>query len=245
MRTHRYLLIAFAALFLGLVLRATTPLHVETGTWAGAGQMSSVRAGAATVLLPDGRMMMIGGADANGNPLYSAEFFNTDGTFSPAPPLATARTGHAAIWLLSGEVLVTGGSTAGGGATNSVEVFDPLTNAWTTLPVNLGDARSGHTLAQLADCSVLVVGGENAGTPVMSLETYSLVTSSFPFSGAMPAARKAAVAAALPDGRVLIAGGSSVGSDGNAVPLASTLIYDPATGALTDGPAMSSPRVRA
>ncbi len=245
MRTRRYLLVVLAASFLGLVLRATTPLHVETGTWMSAGQMSSARVGAATVLLPDGRMMIIGGADASGNPLNTAEFFNTDGTFSPAPSMSSPRTGHAAIWLLTGEVLVTGGTTTGGGATNSVETFDPLTNTWTTLPVTLGDARSGHALAQLADGSVLVVGGENSGTPVTSLETYSLLTSNFTFSGAMTTARTDAAAAALPDGRVLIAGGSSAGSDGNAVPLATTLIYDPATGTLSDGPAMSSPRVRA
>src|SRR6185369_13085452 len=98
------------------------------GTWASAGQMNVARAGAVSVPLPDGRIMIIGGADATGAPTASAEFFNPDGTFSPAPSMSMPRSGHAAVWLADGEVLVTGGITmSGGGPTNSAETFDPLT----------------------------------------------------------------------------------------------------------------------
>src|SRR5437899_1045543 len=101
-----------------MVLKAALPV-IATGTWGSAGRMNSSRAGAATVLLPDGRVMIIGGNDANGNPLASTEFFNVEGSISPGPDMNTARSGHAAILLFDGEVLVTGGTTSGGGVSNS------------------------------------------------------------------------------------------------------------------------------
>src|SRR4051794_24525009 len=149
MRVYRYLVIVVAALCVGLVLHAAGTLHVDAGTWASAPAMNTARTGAASVLMPDGRILVTGGSDANGNPLASAEFFNSDGTFSDAPAMASPRSGHAAVWLPTGYVLVAGGTTSGGGVTNTAEVFDPLSNHWTTLSSTMVEARTDFTATVL------------------------------------------------------------------------------------------------
>jgi hypothetical protein len=247
LRIAKYIATVLAVLSIALVLKADLPV-VATGNWSDAGRMSATRAGATSVLLPDGRVMIVGGTDGDGEPLASVELFNTDGTFTPGPAMNQARTGHAAIALLSGEVLVTGGTTSGGGVTNSAEAFDPLQNAWRTLPAPMVDARSGHAMAQLKDGNILIAGGGNSGTPVSSLEIFSLISEEFKFVGSAVTPRKDAAVAMLPDGRALIAGGTGL-IEGAAAPLASTEIFtydaDQVAGTVATGPNMTMARTGA
>ena len=246
MRRVRLLAIACIILLSFVVLLRATMPTVQTGTWASAGQMGVARAGAVSVPLPDGRIMIIGGADATGAPTASAEFFNPDGTFSPAPSMSMPRSGHAAVWLADGEVLVTGGITmSGAGATNAAEIFDPLTGHWTTLSSTMLAARSGHTMTQLLDGNVLIAGGRGAGgAPVNTLEILQLGSRQFSAAGTLQTARFGHAADVLEDGRVFIAGGSSLNGDGSPVTLASTEIFDPAKG-VTAGPTLNPPRAGA
>jgi hypothetical protein len=60
-------------------------------------------------LLPDDRILIVGGYGAGGA-LASAEFFDpVTGTFSATGNLITARGGHPAILLSTGKVLILGG----------------------------------------------------------------------------------------------------------------------------------------
>ncbi len=87
--------------------------------------------GTATVL-PDGRVLMIGGFNENGR-LATAEVYDAtfDGTWqlhdhNPFPEtgdMATARESHTATLLPDGSVLVAGGIGPGGTNLNSAEVF--------------------------------------------------------------------------------------------------------------------------
>ena len=171
MRAYRTLAVILFALCLGIMLHSTSLLHVATGDFVSANDLSTARTGAASVVLPDGRVLITGGASADGVATTSAEFLNMDGSFSPAPPMSAARANHAAIWLPTGYVLVTGGRD-GQGYTNSAEVFDPLANnnqgEWRTLNSTVGDGRANHTMAMLSDGNIVVVGGENAAGAVSS-----------------------------------------------------------------------------
>jgi hypothetical protein len=232
-----------ALLSAALVLKASLP-QVSIGTWQAAGNLQTGRAGAAAVALPDGRILITGGSDANGVPLASADFFNSDGTFSSAPSMNAARSGHAALVLPDGRVLVSGGRTSGGGITNSAETYDPQANSWQMLSATMIEARAGHTASQLLNGDVLLAGGTNSGGPLSALEIFDETNDSFTSVGTLTRARQEHADAVLNDGRVLIAGGTGVDASGNAIALSSTEIYDPDAGSVSAGPPMSAPRAR-
>lgn len=205
--------------------------------------MAQARVGAAAVLLPDGRILITGGATTNGTPLASAEFYNpSTGAFSSAPTMNEPRTNHAAIVLKNGNVLVTGGLTSGGGFSDSAELFNAASGKWALLDASLGTGRAGHTMAILPDGNVVIAGGKSTAGTVGSLMVFNVSDRTISHAGSLLTARTDAVAAATPDGRVIIAGGI----DRDNKVLASTEIfkYDPAThmGTIIAGPSMSSPR---
>src|ERR1700722_9669845 len=102
-------LCTFVVLTAAGILLSASLLTVSTGTWTATGAMSTVRSGAASVVLQDGRILVTGGNDANG-PTSSAELFSANGSFSLAAPMSVPRTGHIAVVLLDGRVLVAGGT---------------------------------------------------------------------------------------------------------------------------------------
>jgi hypothetical protein len=54
--------------------------------------------------MADGRILIIGGKDGNGNALETAEVLNPDGTIAPVPSMLTQRYGHSAILLHDGNL---------------------------------------------------------------------------------------------------------------------------------------------
>src|SRR5690348_11125053 len=130
-RSTKYavLLLAVFSLLCGGLLIKGSITQVPTGTWASTGNMAAPRAGAATVLLQDGRLLITGG-DTGTGPLASAEFFDTSGNFSAAPAMNYARSKHTAVVLQDSRVLVAGGIDGTGRAIATAEIYDPAANAW-------------------------------------------------------------------------------------------------------------------
>jgi hypothetical protein len=114
---------------------------------------------------------------------------------------------------------------------------------------SMGAARYAAVAAPLKDGRVLVAGGfydDAAGDHYLaSAEVFNPTTGTFSSAGivAMGTPRRGAVAAPLPDGRVLVAGGSY--NDSVEHELASAEVFNPATGAFTPVGDMGVPRVRA
>lgn len=73
----RTFLAALVVLAGALITRGSVA-PVSTGTWSSAGSLSSARAGAATVLLQDGRLLITGG-DSGSGAVASADIFDTSG----------------------------------------------------------------------------------------------------------------------------------------------------------------------
>src|SRR5256886_999060 len=238
LRALRYTLLLSILFGISFLLRASLP-SVATGTWVAAGNMSAARSGACTVGLNDGRLLVSGGADANGH-TATADLFSTTGSWSAAASMNSPRSHQSCAVLQDGRVLVAGVTTSGGGITNSAEIYDPSADSWSQAGL-MNDARSGATTSVLNDGRVLIAGGQNSGGASNTLEIFDPNSGNCSNAGTMSSPRQDHAAALLSDGRVLIAGGSSDGTNA----LNTTDIYDPQAGSVTPGPAMSTPRAKA
>ena len=164
---------------------------------------------------------------------------NAPGTFSPTGSMATARQGAFAAPLADGRVLVGGGfGDTSGTYLTSAEIYSPATGAFAPTG-SLGRARSYAAAAPLPDGRVLIAGGYNPtdtrlDTATVFKPTLNGGVGDFSSAGigSMSTSREGPIAAPLPDGRVLVAGGRSNSN----VNQRSAEIFDPATNAFTPVP---------
>lgn len=197
--------------------------------WRATSPLNEPRAGACAVKLSDGRVLVAGG-DSGAGPINSAEIYRHGEGFTLTAYLNTPRAGHTCTLLDDGRVLAYGG---GEGA----EIFDPAASRWDPVPAP-GPARRGHTATRTPAGDVIFVGGETATGPSPAIERWNAATAAIELSSAtLSQPRKDHAAALLPDGRLLITGGTA------AAPLASTEIFDPLTNEVASGPDL--PRARA
>ena len=219
-----------------------------SGQFSAAGQMRARRAGATATLLPDGKVLIAGGNDESGKSLASAELYDPlSNTFSATGNLGTPR-GHAVAALLrTGKVLLAGGNAAGDDdQLASAELYDPTTGHFT--PVGSMHARRSYfTAVALKDGRLLVAGGQSGGRyphhrVEATAEIYDPQTGRFTETASMNTPRFKQGAALLPDGRVLIVGGSN--EDGRQNTFSSTELFDLGTGTFSPGPPMKFPRFK-
>jgi Ca2+-binding RTX toxin-like protein len=209
-----------------------------TGTFSPTGSMSEPRISAVPATLSGGRVLVAGGYDAFARTLSTAEIFDpTTGTFSPTGSMTKPFTGSFAAKLPDGRVLL-------GGLDGNGEIFDPATNTFSSTTIGPTTVpRGGAVTAPLPDGRVLVAGGyyaiynnERFGPPPSfydqsSAEIFDPATMTFSSAGvgSMSVSRTGAVAAPLPDGRVLVTGGDDFDIHGNVTPLSSAELFNPVT----------------
>src|SRR6185436_5160952 len=126
--------------------------------------------------------------------------------------------------------LVIGGRRPQGRPIDTAEIFDPVTEAFVTVPMAGGVARSGHSATLLSDGRVLVAGGRGADGVVRDIELWDLDAGRVSSIGRLPRARADQIATLLADGRVALSGGTDAGGQ----PVADSLIVDPGSGAVVD-----------
>ena len=187
-----------------------------SGTWTATGSLATARQEHTATLLPDGRVLVVGGRDYDSTSydeyLASAELYDPGtGTWATTGSLGTARAGHTATLLPNGKVLVAGGvSNYQIGITSSAELYDPATETWTSTG-SLATERTGHTATWLASNKVLVVGGLHRGGYLSSAELYDVATGSWTLTGSLATERAVHTATWLPNNKVLVAGGYNLG----------------------------------
>jgi hypothetical protein len=166
--------------------------------------------------------------------------------FTPlANTLSSERGDAVAAQLSSGQVLIAGGQD-GSGVLSSAELFDPASDTFTKLQgagSETVEARQGAVAATLPDGEVLIAGGSNYKTInyLSTAELFDPADDTFTKlegpGSEMTVAREHPVAAALPDGDVLIAGGATTVElfPGLFVPevVASAELFDPAADTFT------------
>ncbi|MCY4529522.1 MAG: hypothetical protein OXD46_10905 [Chloroflexi bacterium] len=99
----------------------------QTNEWRKAPDTVHGRMRHTITLLPDGRVVTIGGSTASG-PADTAEYMDPETwAWSEISPMSVERSGHTATLLQDGRILV-----AGGALENVVEVYDVDTDEWTS-----------------------------------------------------------------------------------------------------------------
>ena len=180
-----------------------------------------------SVLLNNGQVLLVGGADGNNEVGdHSPELYNpATGTFSSAGSLPVAYAsntcqGVAATLLASGKVLLVWEESY-------AQIYDPATQTFTATgvpnPFGYGDGLPSSTL--LMDGSVLVAGGYWDGGIFNTAYTFDEASGVFTATADMSTGHVDDTATLLPDGSVLVAGSCSAGL----YPIPDSDLYDPAS----------------
>jgi RHS repeat-associated protein len=122
------------------------------------------RMGHTATLLPDGSIIVLGGTDADGNVINSAELFDpaSASVTSLGQQALIARTGHSATVLTDGRLFIAGGVDARGNSVPEAELYNPLTRQSEQFNQRLDAERSAHLAALLPSSKVLMWGGVDA-----------------------------------------------------------------------------------
>ena len=241
---HR--LVAF--FFLAALAFAQPCLGVSIG-FESTGTLANARYGHTATLLPNGKVLVVGGFVA-GQRVASAELYDpASGTWTATGNLRTPRNSHTATLLPNGKVLVVGGgrSQLEIGLVIPPELYDPSSGTWTT--IGTFDPGSGHTATLLPSGKVLVVGGYTNGLGYgcgysggLGANLYNPASETWTPTGVPSSGRSSHSATLLPDGKVLVAGGAIYTTSCSHSILSTAELYDPATGIWTATGSLASAR---
>ncbi len=187
----------------------------ETGAFTLTGSIHEPRGNHTATLLPDGKVLIAGGWTGDGND--SCEIYDpATGSFTVSVAYPRHYL-HTATLLNGGRVLLAGGYWFDWNGRNSTyyddaQFFDPATGQL-NFAGNLNEYRCRHTETKLPNGDVLLAGGWNSedGISMTTSTTEMFISSTAKFltSATMNKARVGHTATLLPDGRILIAGGST------------------------------------
>jgi hypothetical protein len=200
-------------------------------TFSSTSPMSTPRNGHTATLLPNGKVLIAGGAINSGNnATNSAELFDpATGNYTPTGSMLDTHSGHSALLLANGKVLVVDTGTN----STSAELYDPVAGTWSaagpTPPI-----YSGRSVVELRDGRVLVAAGLSGGALLVASNCYifSPSNSAWTVTGSMNLARANFTMTLLTNGNVLAAGGVFYDplNNGALDPTTSAEIYDTKTG---------------
>src|SRR6266496_236230 len=207
-----------------LVAVFSLQLTAVSSTNSGVGSSAPIP-GPSSTLLPDGRLLLLGGTSASG-PGATALINNpADGsTVILAQALSFARTGHSATMLPNGKVLVLGGIGSDGKVVSQTELFDPNTQSFSLLQLAPA-ARAFHTATVLTDGKLAIIGGvgpDGVVQATVALWNYRDGTTSS-VAAQLNFPRWNHTASLLADGTVQISGGK----DNSAAPVNQIEIFNP------------------
>ena len=231
-------LISAATLATGPIRPASA--QADARGWSYTGSLNTARSGCTATLLPNGKVLVTGGANEDGV-LASAELYDpSTGTWSLTGNLNTPRVGHSATLLQNGKVLVAGGYAKNsccqeGAITHTAEIYDPGTGGWSQTG-NLNIPRSSHTATLLSNGKVLVAGGVAPATA----ELYDPATGTWSLTGKLSETRVYHTATLLRDGKVLVVSGC--GDEECFFYLGSAELYDPNTETWSVTGGLNAPR---
>jgi uncharacterized protein (TIGR03437 family) len=199
----------------------------KTGLWSSAGNMIFPVWLHSMTTLPDGRVLVAGGQDADTGfaQIPTTQLYDpATNTWTQVGDMNVARDAHTATLLPNGQVLVTGGQGANSTSPASAELYDPATNRW-TLTASMSTPRSFQTGTLLPNGRVLIAGGATGQSFTLfnSTEIYDPATGEWSAGAPLQQARAKESATLLESGKVLVAG--SYGTQGDFAGNATAEVY--------------------
>ena len=176
-----------------------------------AGSLNTARYQHTAVLLPDGRVLILGGTGpyVSGGLIRSAEVFEPEtASFRVVGDMTVERHPFTATLLRDGRVLIAGGDAAG-----TAEIFDPDSGEFRSI-ASMTAPRTFHTATLLYDGTVLIAGGfngllypESGAQPLDTTEIFDPAAGTFSPGPPLLWKRAWHAATLMSDGRVLLTGG--------------------------------------
>lgn len=175
-----------------------------------------------------GGLVLVTGGNWNSVPLATSEIYDprTD-TWRAAAPLPHPRIRFSIAALPDGRVLVAGGLSQIGLPLATSLIYEPALDRWVEGP-DMSVARVQHAAVTLPSGDVLFIGGQSGASN--TAERFDAARGIFTYAGTLVRPRLVQQAAVLPDGRVLVTGGSlELPGRQNWVPIADAEVWTPSS----------------
>jgi Kelch motif len=220
----------------GLAVETAESFDPRSGRWEAAEPMTLPRAAHAALLLPTGKVLVTGGTTAAGASVTSELFDAGESATSLLGSMFAPRYRPRATSLPSGDVLVSGGGNQDATPPDA-ELCDASRGCRRAARPLYGTVYSKAT--QLPSGDVVFTGGWKLDQNSCSdaVEIFRYPTSTFESPTALLVPRTEHTASLLPDGRVLIAGGTD-----NEHVFNTASILDPTTGEIVETSPMAKRR---
>ncbi len=208
-----------------------------TNAWTPTGPMTEVRRYHAMRLLPNGKVIAIGGFTPTFSPLTSTEIYDpATNAWSAGPPLPVNGGFTRAVNLAPGSILA---FMSDASTVSSSAVYNAASNTWGSPHTGLPAQITG-TLDPIGGGRAIVTGGYATfpdQTPIATTRIYDITTDTWTDGSGMGHARSGHTSVARANGRVVVIGGS---------PDASTAEeYNPATNTWSPLASMADERLAA
>lgn len=195
---------------------STELCDITSNTCSTVGSLSFARSGHTATLLPNGKVIVVGGGKGSVGPTSVEIFDPSTNEWSVEGDYPSTVEGQTATLLPDGKVLFAGGipSPASPPVSTSI-LYDSETNTW--IPAgNMITARAFHTATLLPNGKVLVAGGHTSNplfpplspTITSSAEIFDPLTNAWSLTGEMTTSQTWQTATLLNTGKLLLVGGA-------------------------------------
>ncbi|MCS6898990.1 MAG: hypothetical protein RMJ98_02800 [Myxococcales bacterium] len=200
--------------------------------WATTTAMAKDRAFAVYGRLDSGRFLVAGGRackSGNCSNLLSTEIYDpATGTWAQGSLFNTAHSAGASMAVPGLGIVAIGHDGTNNSPFDAAELYREDTGFWEMLPPMTEGRQEAMVVLRADQNKIYVITGldPTSKLPRSSVEVLDLTTKTWSYGGSMLHSRYLSTATLLPDGKILLAGGSACTSCG---PLADVELYDPAT----------------